>query len=205
MGLAHTPAEGEVTPYIQQRITANLADLERTVDINTLNFTVTGYSPFTWGNPGLTWADSVLTFDPNAATPEVTFPHDANICVDIIVRDTMPNYGNANIMDPPYHFCFRIGPVYTCTALPNVITPGVSPGFNDFSVLTYPEMDLQPGILKVYSTGGDLVRTLTMSPGGEHQWDGKDDGGNYVMRGVFLYTIEVSGSVVCNGTITVIR
>jgi hypothetical protein len=48
------------------------------------------------------------------------------------------------------------------------------------------------------------VRSSDFSPGMEVQWDGKDDGGNVVASGVYLYLLETDGTV-RRGTVTVMR
>jgi hypothetical protein len=56
---------------------------------------------------------------------------------------------------------------------------------------------------------GHEVRKINIPTGANAKaaakWDGKDNNGNAVTQGLFIYTIESGGEVVCEGTITIAR
>lgn len=60
----------------------------------------------------------------------------------------------------------------------------------------------EPVILKIYNTKGQLVKTLTSytkTPGDyELSWDGRDNNGNNVASGVYIYKITAAGKSLTN-------
>ena len=94
---------------------------------------------------------------------------------------------------------------------PGIITPN-GDGLYDFVKLQfnnpYDKIDITA---KIFDIRGALVRDLTSEIEYIHDvgiaetlWDGKDENGNIVNSGIYIYQIE-TGKDVINGTIVVVR
>jgi len=90
---------------------------------------------------------------------------------------------------------------------PGIITPN-GDGLYDFVKLQfnnpYDKIDITA---KIFDIRGALVRNLSVdyTPGiAEIRWDGRDENGNIVQSGIYIYQIE-SGKETINGTIMVVR
>ena len=90
---------------------------------------------------------------------------------------------------------------------PSIITPN-GDGLYDFVKLQfnnpYDKIDITA---KIFDIRGALVRNLSVvyTPGfAEIFWDGRDENGNIVQSGIYIYQIE-SGKETINGTIMVVR
>ena len=64
--------------------------------------------------------------------------------------------------------------------------------------------------VRLYDVTGRLVRTLAdktyrRRPGILGQWDGRDDGGNTVARGVYFARIDYASGAAINGRVVVLR
>ena len=111
---------------------------------------------------------------------------------------------------PGYEFkfnpCDLIDTVNRCKSFPNPITPNFD-AINDFAQFEFDGIFVKPALIHIFDIHGHEVRTIDVPAGlsaKQHaRWDGTDDGGNPVPEGVYIYTIEVAGEVVCEGTVTV--
>ncbi len=80
-------------------------------------------------------------------------------------------------------------------ARPQVI---VSPNpFGSSTVFQVNRPDLRGAVVSIYSTSGELVRELTLSPvsssAGRTTWDGRDEAGQQVPAGTYLYSVTAPG------------
>ncbi len=97
---------------------------------------------------------------------------------------------------------------YGCARMPNPFTPNYDM-VNDYVQFTFPDMEFQMGIINIYDLHNVLMRKIDV-PIGEGakelaRWNGKDKSGKNLPQGLYLYTIEVNGEIVCNGTVTIAR
>jgi len=97
---------------------------------------------------------------------------------------------------------------HRCERFPNPITPNFD-AINDFAQFEFDGIFVKPAQIHIFDIHGHEIRTINVPAGlsaKQHaRWDGTDDGGNPVPEGVYIYTIEVAGEVVCEGTVTVAR
>jgi hypothetical protein len=84
-----------------------------------------------------------------------------------------------------------------------IITPALKDGIND--VATFDGLNDEGSIIKIYDVLGRLVRTIKDIP---YEWDGKDEYGNIVENGVYIYQFkaDVEGKKkLISGTIAVAK
>ncbi len=97
---------------------------------------------------------------------------------------------------------------YGCARMPNPFTPNYD-GKNDYAQFTFPDMEFQQGIINIYDVHNVLMRRIDVPIGEgakeQARWDGRDNSGKNLPQGLYLYTIEVNGEIVCNGTVTIAR
>ena len=111
---------------------------------------------------------------------------------------------------PGFEFnpCDFVDSVQECYSFPNPITPNAD-NINDYVQFHFGEIFVKPARIHIFDIHGHEIRTIDVPAGlsaKQHaRWDGADDGGNPVPEGVYIYTIEVAGEVVCEGTVTVAR
>ena len=97
---------------------------------------------------------------------------------------------------------------HRCERFPNPITPNLD-AINDFAQFEFDGIFVKPAQIHIFDIHGHEIRTIDIPTGlsaKQHaRWNGTDDGGNPVPEGVYIYTIEVAGEIVCEGTVTVAR
>jgi len=88
---------------------------------------------------------------------------------------------------------------------PRVFTPN-GDGSNDEVTFKYENIDESSIVCWIYDIKGSVVRQLDIVGDGEDEfaWDGKDEGGNIVPSGIYIYQIEVEGQTI-NGTIVLAK
>ncbi len=88
---------------------------------------------------------------------------------------------------------------------PRVFTPN-GDGNNEQVTFEYENIDENSIVCWIYDIKGSAVRQLDIVGGGEDKftWDGKDEGGNIVPSGIYIYQIEVEGQTI-NGTIVLAK
>jgi len=88
---------------------------------------------------------------------------------------------------------------------PRVFTPN-GDGSNEQVTFEYENIDENSIVCWIYDIKGSVVRQLDIVGGGEDKftWDGKDEGGNIVPSGIYIYQIEVEGQTI-NGTIVLAK
>ncbi|MBN1755609.1 gliding motility-associated C-terminal domain-containing protein [bacterium] len=89
----------------------------------------------------------------------------------------------------------------SCDAHPNPFSPNADM-INDEVKFSYPGIAGQEGIIMIYNMNNILVRELENSLS---EWNGLDDKGKLMPKGVYIYVIKKDSKVVCNGTIYLVR
>lgn len=85
-------------------------------------------------------------------------------------------------------------------ATPNPFTPNED-GYNDFVLFNYPELKESSGSIQIFNFRGKLVSELKNSC----RWSGKNDQGEPLPPGVYLFVVKVNGKMTAKGPITLIR
>jgi hypothetical protein len=88
---------------------------------------------------------------------------------------------------------------------PRIITPN-GDGWNDKVIFEFDNPQLLPLTGKIYDISGASVSNLKAGPNPDStlEWDGKDSGGKVVPGGIYLYQIDLGGSME-SGTVVVAR
>jgi hypothetical protein len=84
-----------------------------------------------------------------------------------------------------------------------IITPALKDGYNDYAI--FDGLNDEGSKIKIYDVLGRLVRTISDIP---YEWDGKDEYGNIVENGVYIYQFkaDVEGKKkLISGTIAVAK
>ena len=206
------PAQNEEVADLSFGVTFQLDDIgpipEATagLDTNSVQVWVTNGDGTFEVTPFLSHTGNIFTFDTDSAG--LSFLDNEVVTVRVRAADSIPvqdfcEHG-PNILDTSWTFSMSETPCYRGT---NPITPGLSDGFNDYTVFRFPNMRSGKLTKKIYiyDRYEHLVRTIE-APGDEGwNWDGKDENNVVVPQGVYIYVIVVDDKAVCNGTITVAR
>jgi len=88
---------------------------------------------------------------------------------------------------------------------PRVFTPN-GDGSNEQVTFEYENIDESSIVCWIYDIKGSVVRQLDIVGSGEDKftWNGKDEDGNIVPSGIYIYQIEVEGQTI-NGTIVLAK
>ncbi len=97
---------------------------------------------------------------------------------------------------------------YTCSRAPNPFTPN-GDGKNDFSQFTFDGIGEKEATIRIFDMHSHQVRTIKVPAGAAAKsaarWDGRDNSGNSLTEGLYLYTIECEGEIVCDGSVVIAR
>jgi gliding motility-associated-like protein len=140
--------------------------------------------PFEPSNKILPNQTSELVITTSASTPYGTYPFKV--------------LGNSQTQEHEISATLIIEPDNSVT--PNPFTPN-GDGFNDIVIFNIPGLRENYGKVEIYNFRGRKVRELS----GQNQWDGKDDEGEELPLGPYIYIVKVDGNVKANGTLTLIR
>jgi len=146
-----------------------------------------------------------LTLTPEAAGIEFT-PGDT-ISVEIKACDT-PDYCAANCTTVTDSFI--VEPKVTCLVAPNPFTPN-GDNINDYTSFNYPHMYTEQAELVVFDIQNREVFRKEIGPVNDvteyfkRKWDGKDNNGELMREGLYIYVIKLEGEVICNGTVIIAR
>jgi len=127
--------------------------------------------------------------------------------IGFLVEDS-PDYCPPNQAE--YSWFFWIEPDVPCYVHPNPFTPN-NDGYNDIVVFDYPFMFSEEAEIAIYNVRNIEVWHSTFSPLSDvrefsnRSWDGRDEGGQPLPPGIYIYAVQVNGAVVCNGTIILAR
>ncbi len=83
---------------------------------------------------------------------------------------------------------------------PNPFTPN-GDGYNDGVTFDIGGLRENDGKVEIYNFRGRKVRELS----GEKHWDGKNDAGEELPSGLYLYIVKIAGAVKAKGTLTLVR
>jgi len=153
----------------------------------------------------LTYLSGRLTFDPEIAGIE--FITGDTVSIAVFTQDN-PDYCDPNTSN--YSWRFLIEPKITCNHYPNPITPN-GDGINDVAVFDYPDMYSGSAELLIFDVRNILIYRATIGPVADigdvanRLWDARDNSGQKVREGLYLYVIQKDGQTVCNGTLSVGR
>ncbi|MBN2543599.1 gliding motility-associated C-terminal domain-containing protein [bacterium] len=203
VGTIVSPPPGAATEDYQQDIILTLEDVWREVDTPTIRLIV-DEDPYQLGDDGLYWdpGSHTLSFIPEDV-PTI-FADGESVCVTLEqADDIMPDYGDPNPLTEVLHWCF-IPSLTFCNASPNVFTPN-DDGWNDVVTFTYPHQVYGGGVLTIYTLDEEEVRTIEGEPASSIIWNGRNNSGNPVSRGIYIWIITYDDEIVCNGTVTLIR
>ncbi|MFP4459634.1 MAG: hypothetical protein ACLFSQ_08620 [Candidatus Zixiibacteriota bacterium] len=98
----------------------------------------------------------------------------------------------------------------TCFVHPKPITPN-NDGINDLCKFEYPGMAQDLGTVYIYTLDNQFVRSLvngdvgSPTQDGTILWDGRDEKGEMMKNGPYLYMIRVDEKTVCRGTVYIAR
>jgi gliding motility-associated-like protein len=92
--------------------------------------------------------------------------------------------------------------IYTteCSAVPNPFTPNNDMVYDEV-FFSYPLMGLSGQVIDIYDLSNRLVKSIKEG----NSWDGKDDKGNAMPKGVYIYLVRREGKTLCQGTIYLAR
>jgi len=192
----------------QQDIIVTVGDSLSGVDPNSIIIWVNDVQ-YNWGDYEWTAYDSIrggtVHFIPEHF--DIKFPPGDSVCMRIFITDTT-DYCIDNEYDTIY--CFLVEPEVACLVHPNPFTPN-GDEINKFTVFDYPHMFSESAQLQIYNLRNVLVyeRKIEMianiSTFEDRNWDGRDNSGNPLPAGLYIWLIIKNGEVVCNGTIVIAK
>ncbi len=107
-----------------------------------------------------------------------------------------------------YQWVFFVPPDHGCKRMPNPFTPN-SDGANEQAKFTFPGLMFHEAHIRIFDIHSKQLADIFVPRGMSAKdfaiWDGRDSDGAMVPEGVYVWTIEVRGEIVCNGTVTVAR
>ncbi len=143
--------------------------------------------------------DSILTL----LIPEII----GSLYVELTgIMDTAGYCGNNIFGDTT--FAFLIPGDFICETDPSVFTPN-GDDYNPVVRFTYPKMDVAQSTIRIFDIDGRAVRKMdihtSFPESGEAFWDGNNQENAPVRPGIYIYTIETNGKVICKGTVVLAR
>lgn len=104
--------------------------------------------------------------------------------------------------------CEEIPEEYNCFRAPNPFTPN-GDEINDYCQFEFDGMGNSEGRICIYDMHALEVKSIAVPEGTnaktKARWYGKDNDGNPLPQGLYIFTIESDGETVCEGTITIAR
>ncbi len=192
----------------QQDIVITVGDSISGVDPHSITIAVNNI-PYNFGDFIWTPADSIqggtIRFMPEMF--DLIFPPGESVCVDIHSTDTT-DYCADNILDST--FCFLIEPEVSCLVHPNPFTPN-NDNVNEYAVFDYPFMFSEDAELQIYNLRNVLVfkkeikHISNISDFLSRSWNGRDNNGNPLPEGLYIWLIISNNEVVCNGTVVLAK
>ena len=97
---------------------------------------------------------------------------------------------------------------FFCSRSPNPFTPN-GDGMNDYCQFTFEGIGQKEATIYIHDMYSREIRRINVPTGATAKWvarwDGRDDNGNPLPPGIYLYTIESEGEQVCEGSVTIAR
>ena len=95
-----------------------------------------------------------------------------------------------------------------CSLSPNPFTPN-GDGMNDYCQFTFDGIGEREATIYIHDMYSREVKRINVPAGATAKWvarwDGRDDKGNPLPPGIYLYTIESIGEKVCEGSVVIAR
>jgi hypothetical protein len=121
---------------------------------------------------------------------------------------SIQNISDLAILCPPNDFeaslIYIIAGDWRCEATPSPFTPN-GDEFNPVVNIIYPKMDKEKADINIYTLAGEKVRTIKVDsarPGfGNAFWNGKNERGNDMPAGLYVYIVERNGKIICKGSV----
>ena len=138
---------------------------------------------------------------------DLIFPPGESVRVDIHSTDTT-DYCADNILDSTFYFF--IEPEVSCLVHPNPFTPN-NDNVNEYAVFDYPFMFSEDAELQIYNLRNVLVfkkeikHISNISDFLSRSWNGRDNNGNPLPEGLYIWLIISNNEVVCNGTVVLAK
>lgn len=92
----------------------------------------------------------------------------------------------------------------TPSIFPNPFTPN-NDGYNDYVEFKYPAMYTQSPTIQIFNLNGRKITELKDFNSPVYRWYGRDENGQDLEAGVYLYILKADGKRISSGTITLIR
>ena len=192
-------------PTMTFGITDNLAG----INPSTIMLYVNGI-PYSVDGSVLTWTSSdnmsgTLVFRTDLSG--LIFPPGDTVWVKLDACDE-PDYCDPNCATSTWWF--TVEPEVGCNIHPNPFTPN-GDNRNEITVFDYPNMYSEQAKLHIFNMRNVEVFSEDIGPIDEYSqfdirsWDGRDNNGNLLPPGLYLYVIVKGGEVVCNGTVLLAR
>ena len=195
-----SPVSGSVVEDSREEVYLSLRDAPAGVDLTTLTVDVYGH---TLSSADYSWTESGGGYDLVISPEALGFAFDHGDTVDVSVSACdMPDICTPNCSS--YVFDFTVEPIRTCDAAPNPFSAN-GDGINDRVVFDYPHSFVRGASISIFDLRNHRVREMETEANTSLFWDGKDQKGNFVAPGLYLYIISSNSRVVCNGTILLVR
>jgi len=192
-------------PTMTFGITDNLAGIK----LSTIMLYINGI-PYSVDGSMLNWASSdnmtgILTF--RTELSGLIFPPGDTVWVKLDACDN-PDYCGPNCATSTWWF--TVEPEVGCYIHPNPFTPN-GDNRNEMTIFDYPNMYSEQAKLHIFDMRDIEVFSDDIGPVDEYaefdirSWNGKDNNGDLLPPGLYLYVIIKGGEVVCNGTVLLAR
>lgn len=124
-------------------------------------------------------------------------PNNTDVCFYITEVAAVDSAWNEIILTPK-ELCLTI--VQPPGIRPNPFTPN-NDGYNDHVEFNLEELKNEGGVITIFNLWGKMVRQIERGI----IWDGKDDVGNLLEPGSYLYVVKSRGKVIAKGVIGLAR
>jgi len=194
------PPESIVVFDREQEIEINLIDQLSGVNLDSLKLYVLGRN-FYWDDLDISGSHITL----HSREKGLLFSPGDSINVDLFCCDSPDTCGPNCIL---YNWIFFIAPPSECQRMPNPFSPNYD-NINDYVYFTFPNIFFEEATIYIYNLHNIKINEIHV-PSGEiakecARWSGLDTDGNPMPQGLYIYLIETSGEIVCEGTVTIAR
>ncbi len=203
------PVQGYMTREATHQIEIDIADIECGIAAESLVLVVYGET-FSYSSGGFHWTpdnihEGTINFDP--AENGISFQRGDTVFIELTACDR-PDLCASNCSIGRWWFV--IEPDVSCAVFPNPFTPNAD-GTNDFAAIKYPYLYSEPATVYFFDLRSVLIREMQIAPPEFFEferlptWDGRDDHGELVEQGLYIYMIKQAGRIICSGTVLLLR